>query len=132
MWAAAFSPSLCALFCVCFLSFLFSPSFQPGTQAPAQNNTKILFYFFGEIWLRDSRTDLRQRVRAGAGRLEGCSREPRATEDLVVSVSNGNLQHGLLLQMIRLNETQPQFSSRLAFKQEEITDDDIRVGESEE
>lgn len=132
MWAAAFSPSLCALFCVCFLSFLFFPLFSARNTDSCPKQRKDFIEFFGEIWLRDSRTDLRQRVRAGAGRLEGCSREPRATEDLIVSVSNGNLQHGFLLQMIRLNETQPQFSSRLAFKQEEITDDDIRVGESEE
>lgn len=120
---------LCSL-CAFFLSF-FSSSLQPGTDS--RPNRQIFFFFY---WW-----DLAQRFGMDL-RMRGCWQAVVLLPIwvLIFSVSNTNLlllvcrawSWGLLLEMICLSKMLPHFSSLLAFIQEEITDDAIRVGESEE
>lgn len=138
MWAAAFDTSLCALFCVCVCVFSFFFVFLPPSPRSARNtdcrpekNANIVLVRSG-MEIRDGLASVCtcecwQASRAAPGSRVELER-PHLLPFQTATCSCRRTGPCLFLFITNdLSETQPQFSSLLAFKQEEITDDDIRV-----
>ena len=132
--SAAFSPSLGALFQVPPPSRPRPrPFFHPGTQNSGPKKAQLFIYLL--FFLVRSRWQIGEGLASARtcgcwpqGRSRGAEakRTPRLLHFKQKPAPVG--AQGLIC----LNGTRPRCSSLLAFKQEEITDDDIRVGDSEE
>lgn len=138
VWAAAcLDISLCSVLCLFSFFLVFSPFFS-ASNTDCRPETQILFWWDRA---RRLRTDLRQRVRAGAGRLWGRSRELRQNrrphplcfkQQTATAGAQGLPAWGFPPSFITndLFEWNTALAPLLlAFKQEEITDDDIRAGD---
>lgn len=126
VWAAAFDTSLCAPFCVCFPSlFHFFSLSARKTDCKGQKRK----YCFGEIWLGDlgqTCVSVCVRALAGSDAAPGNWGKPHL---LCFKQQPASACMGFLYYKWSVWVKRSPAVSLLAFKLQEITNDDIRVGE---